>query len=98
MRQRDKLAHAAEALRGNHTEFAQMSPQRIDELRALGDQEVAGPVQQQSRLLFEVLHRHKAHRRAGQGLADRFGVRGIVLVPLDVGPDVLRRHQPDIVA
>ena len=41
-----------------------MAAQRINELRALGDQEVAGPVQQQRRLLVEALHWHEAHRRA----------------------------------
>src|SRR3954454_11499011 len=31
-------------------------------------------------------------------LADRFGIRSVVLVPLDVGLHVLRRHQPHLVA
>jgi hypothetical protein len=60
---RDELAHAPDALRGDHPELGKMAAQRIGELRALGDQEVAGPVQQQRRLLVEALHRHEAHRR-----------------------------------
>jgi hypothetical protein len=44
--ERYELAHAPDALRGDHPELGKMAAQRIGELRALGDQEVAGPVQQ----------------------------------------------------
>src|SRR3982750_95348 len=38
---------------------------------------------------------HKAHGRALGGLADRLGICGIVLLPLDEWLDVRRRDQPD---
>src|SRR4030095_4086498 len=44
------------------------------------------------------LDRHKAHRRAPNLLANRFGIGGIVLVALDVRLHVLRRHQSHLVA
>jgi hypothetical protein len=62
--ERDELVHTSDALRGDHPELGKMAAQRINELRALGDQEIAGPVQQQRRLLVEALHWHEAHRRA----------------------------------
>src|SRR3954464_105882 len=38
---------------------------------------------------------HEAHGRALSGLADRLGICGIVLLPLDERLDVRRRDQPD---
>src|SRR5262249_1129537 len=40
------------------------------------------------------LGRDEPHVGSGDRLADRFGVSGIVLLPLDVGLHVSRRHQP----
>ena len=40
----------------------------------------------------------KAHRRPGRRLRDPLGVAIVVLLGLDVGPDIFGRHQPDIVA
>jgi hypothetical protein len=34
----------------------------------------------ENRLLFDGLDRHEAHVRSAQGLADRFGVRDILLI------------------
>ena len=43
------------------------------------------------------LHRHEAHGRALRRLADRFGIRRIVLLPLDERLHVSRRDQPHLV-
>src|SRR5258707_9312303 len=40
----------------------------------------------------------KAHRRPGRRIRDPLGVAIVVLLRLDVGPDIFGRHQPDIVA
>jgi hypothetical protein len=41
---------------------------------------------------------NKTHGRTSHRLTDRLGVSGIILVALDVGLDILRRHQPYLVA
>ena len=82
-----------QTLRCNDAEFGQVSAQRVDQHRALPDQETARPAQHQHRLLFGVLYRHEPHRRPRYRLTDRFRIGGIVLVALDVGLHVGRRHQ-----
>jgi hypothetical protein len=68
----------------------------VDQLRALAHEQVAGTVQHQRRLLRFALHRHEPHGGPRYRLADRRRVGGIVLAALDVGLDVLRRHQPHV--
>jgi hypothetical protein len=52
----------------------------------------------QNRLLLGRLHGHEAHRRPAHRLADRLGISRVVIVALDVSLDVLRWHQPDLMA
>ena len=52
----------------------------------------------QHRLLIDVLDRNEPHQRSRHRLADRCSIRRIVLVALDVGLHVGRRHQLDLVA
>ena len=40
----------------------------------------------------------KSHRRPGHRLRDPLGVAIVVLLRLDVGPDIFGRHQTDIMA
>ena len=40
----------------------------------------------------------KPHRRPGRRLRDPLGVAIVVLLRLDIGPDIFGRHQPDVVA
>ena len=40
----------------------------------------------------------KAHRWSRRRLRDPLGVAIVVLLRLDVGSDIFRRHQPDVVA
>src|SRR5215472_1023529 len=51
-------------------------------------------MEHQAALLFRRLGRDEPHVGSADSLADRFGVSGIVLLPLDVGLHVSRRHQP----
>jgi hypothetical protein len=74
-----------------------MGAHRVDELRALTDQEVSRPVQHQRALLIGAFDRDEAHRRPCYRFADCLGIGGIVLAALDIGLDVARRHKPHIV-
>jgi hypothetical protein len=51
-------------------------------------------VKHQAALLLGRLGWHKPHIGSGHCLADGLGIGGIVLLPLDVGLHVSRRHQP----
>jgi hypothetical protein len=53
--ERHEFAYAPNALRNDHAELGQVAAKRIGKLRALGNQEVAGPVEQQHGLLLEAL-------------------------------------------
>src|SRR4051795_3616926 len=61
----------------------------------LPHQEIAGPEHESGSLGLLAFGSHKAHGRALGGLADRLGICGIVLLPLDERLDVRRRDQPD---
>ena len=55
-------------------------------------------VQRLQAQLIGGLRGHELHRRALDRLGDRLRVAEVVLLSLRVGADVLRRHQPGIVA
>jgi hypothetical protein len=71
-------------LGGREAELGGMATDGVGQLRAIADQPVADANQHQRRLLVRRLHRHEAHRRPAHRLAQRFGVRRIVLAALDV--------------
>ena len=73
-----------------------MRPQGIDQLGALAHQQIAHSMLHQPALLLGRLDRDEPHGRAPDRFADRLGVGGIVLVALDVGLYILRRHQPNL--
>jgi hypothetical protein len=85
-------------VRRDHPELGQMRPQRIDQGGALANQPFPATMQQQCGLLLGCLDCHKPHARPAHRLADRFRIGRVVLVALEVGLDVLRRHQPHLVA
>jgi len=76
-----------------NAELGQVRPQSIDHLGPLTHQQIAHAMQHQPALLLGRFGLHETHGRASDRLADRLGVGGIVLVALDVGLHVLRRHQ-----
>jgi hypothetical protein len=82
-----------QTLRCNDAEFGHVSAQGIDQHRALPNQQAARPMQHQHRLLLDVLDWHEPHGGPRYGFADCFRIGGIVLVTLDVGLHVGRRHQ-----
>jgi hypothetical protein len=94
---RQQLLESLASLRCHNTELGHMRPQRIDHLGLLPQQKIARPMLHQSTLLIGRLRLYKSHRRPANRLADRFGVRRIVLVALDVGLHVFRWHQTNLV-
>jgi hypothetical protein len=75
-----------------------MGAQRIDRHRPLTNEQIARPVHHQHRLLIDVLDRNEPHRGSRHSFADRRRIRRIVLVALDIGLPVGRRHQLDLMA
>ena len=73
--------------------FGQLTAQRIDQLRALADQEVPCPEQHGARLLFRRLDGDEAHGRPACCLRNCFRVRRIVLLAFDKRLDVRGRNQ-----
>ena len=59
---------------------------------------MARAMERQTALLLGRLGRDEAHVGPGDRLADGLGVRGVILLPFDVGLHVGRRHQPHRVA
>ena len=70
-----------------------MSPQRVDRLRALPNQQIARAEQHAPRLLLLRLHGHEAHRRPRGRRADRLRVGRVVLLPFHEWLHVDRRDQ-----
>jgi hypothetical protein len=76
----------------------QEGAQLVDQRRPLAHQPVTGPVQALHVELRLALELDKPHRRPGRRLGDRLRVAVVVLLRLHVGANVLRRHQPDLLA
>ena len=75
-----------------------MPADRVDGLRTLPDQQVAGTEHQGRSLLLLALHRNKAHVRTLRCLADRLGIGNIILLPLHERLHIGRGDQPNIMA
>ena len=69
----------------------------IDDAGALADQALAHPMQCLQIELIRSLRRHELHRWSLDRLGDCLRVAKVVLLPLRIGADILRRHQPGIV-
>ena len=95
---RYQLLQSLDALRRHDAKFAQRSPQRIGNHRALPHQQRTGAMKRQNRLLLHALHGHKPHRRAADRLADRLRVPPVVLVALHIRLHIGRRHQSNLMA
>ena len=80
-----------------NTALQQEGTDLIDDAGTLADQSFTHPVQCLQVELVGGLRRHKLHRRSLHCLGDRLRVAEVVLLPLRIGPHVLRRHQPGIV-
>ena len=78
------------ALRRDHSSLQQNGAQLIDQSRPLADQSVPRPMQGLHVKLVLALQSDKAHRRPGRRFRNPLGVAIVVLLRLDVGPDVFR--------
>lgn len=74
-------------------ELGKMGADRVYHASLLLNEQMARPVEHQAGLLLGCLRLHEPHVRPRHCLADRLGVGGIVLLPLDVELHVGRRHQ-----
>src|SRR5258708_4328209 len=88
-----ELCNPLNALPRDDPEFRQQPPHRVDRGSALANEQRADAMQRQDALLIERLDRDKSHIGPADGLADRFGIGRISLVPLYVWLDVLRWDQ-----
>ena len=70
----------------------------IDDAGALADQPLPYPMQRLQVQLIGGLRRHELHRRPLHRLGDRLGIAEVILLSLGIGTNILRRHQPGIVA
>ena len=70
----------------------------IDDAGALADQPLPYPVQCLQIKLIRGLRRHKLHRWTLHRLGDRLRIAKVILLSLGIGTNILRRHQPGIVA
>ena len=75
-----------------------MGADRIDHGGLLANEEMTRAMEHETALLFERLGLNEAHARSHDGFADRLGIGSIVLLALEVGLHVGRRHQPNRVA
>src|SRR3954452_7940692 len=89
----DELGRMDRPFGGDHPELGQVAPERVDGLGALANQQVAGAEHDGCGLLVRALEGYKAHGGTLSGLADRFGIRHVVLLSLDERLHVRRRDQ-----
>ena len=79
---------------GANTELGEVGADRIDHSGLLANREMTRAVEHQAALLLCRPGLHEAHARPHDCFADRFSIGGIVLLALEVGLHVDRRHQP----
>ena len=91
-------AQKALPLSHRNATLQQEGPDLIDDAGALADQSFSHPVQRLQVKLIGGLGCHELHRWPLHRLGNRLRVTEVVLLSLRVGPHVLRRHQPGIVA
>src|SRR3954451_13180885 len=81
------------AITPNSVKWPRSALMAWDGLGALANQQVPRAEHDGGGLLVRALEGHEAHGRALGGLADRLGIRHVVLLPLDEGLHVRRRDQ-----
>jgi hypothetical protein len=86
------------ALPDQEAELGQVTAQRVDQLDALADQEIAGAEDHGGALSLGALGGDEPHRGPLGRLADRLRVGHVVLLPLHERLDVGRRDQPHLMA
>jgi hypothetical protein len=94
----DELADMLRTFGDHDAELCHQPAQRVDQHGALLDQHFAYFVNARRRLLRLGLDRDNAHRWPAHRLADRRGVRRVVLVAPDIGLRIGRWDQPHVMA
>lgn len=89
-----QILQAVHSLCRDYSELGQVRAQRIEELRALADQQISASVQHESGLLIDCFDWHEPHAGSCDSLTNCRRIGIIVLRPLDVSLDVARGHQP----
>jgi hypothetical protein len=89
---RQQLLEPFASLRGYNAKLGHVGSHRIDQLRTLTHQKIAGAMLHQLRLLFSRLHLYETHGRPPRRLADRFRVSRIITVLRCKIFDGLERH------
>jgi hypothetical protein len=88
----------AEALSHRDAAFQHEGTDLVDDARALRNQPLANAMQRLQVELVGCLGRDELHGWPLHCFRDRFGVVEVVLLPLRIGPHVLCRHQPGVMA
>src|SRR5262245_59967317 len=78
---------------GDNPKLGKIGADRINDGSLLTNEEMARPVEHQTALLLDRLGRHELHVGSRDRLANRLRVSGLVLLSLDVGLHIGRRHQ-----
>ena len=89
----EQLFNTSASDRGNDTELGKVSSDCVDDGRLLTNEQMACAMEHQAALLLGRLRRDEPHVCPGHRFADCFRVGRIVLLPLDVGFYVSRRHK-----
>jgi hypothetical protein len=79
--------------RRDNAELGKVSSVRVNHRGLLADEQMAGAVKHQAALLLRCLCWHEAHVGSGDRFANSLSVSHVVLLTLDVGLHVSRRHQ-----
>src|SRR3984885_5717465 len=93
-----KALHVRWSLWRDDAMLGQVAAERVDQLRALTNQEITGAEQHCARLLLLGLDRHEAHGRPDRRLTDGFCVRRVVLLAPDERFNIDGRNQPNFMA
>jgi hypothetical protein len=92
-------ASASKSRKANdHAELDHMASKCIDQLSSASDQQVASTKDQRRFLRVFAFHGHEWLRRSPRCLADRLGIRRIILLALYERPHVSRRNQLHLVS
>jgi hypothetical protein len=87
------LFNAIASDRCEDAKLGKMRADRIDHRGLLANEQMAGAMEHQAALLLRGLGRDDPHVCSDDRFANGLSVCSIVLLPLDVGPHVGRRHQ-----
>jgi hypothetical protein len=87
------LVQAFATDRRDNAKLGKMRTDGVDQRGLLTNEQVPRAMKHQATLLLHRLGLNKPHVGSRHSLADCFSVGGIILLPLDVGSDIGRRHQ-----